>query len=218
MSDRPDDSEFEAKLWRSAHDEKPSAHVRESVLAAALAAGGVGGGGGGPSNAPPAPGGGAIGAKGIALGWKLAAVIALTAGAAAIFVAVRPAESGAPAAAPAAASPVPSVATTIEARPVVPATAPALASSEPSASPAEPPAHAPLTSATPTAPRAPTLADEIVAIDAARAAIERGDTSAALRALDGYDRTFPHGALAPEAAALRARVKKARTNVDAAAP
>jgi hypothetical protein len=37
----------------------------------------------------------------------------------------------------------------------------------------------------------------------ARARIVAGDPAGALRALDGYDKAFPRGVLAPEAAALR---------------
>ena len=216
MSDGPDHSDFEAKLWRSAHEEKPSALVRESVLAAALTAAGVAGGGGGASNAPPAPGT-ATAVKGVALGWKLAAAVVVAAGAAAVFFATRPAEGVAPMSAAPVISLAPAASTApLEATPVVPVTAPPLPASEPSA-PAARPVPPPAPTAPPS-PRALTLADEIVAIDAARAALARGDRTAALRSLDGYDRTFPHGALAPEAAALRARVKKSRANADAGAP
>jgi hypothetical protein len=83
-----------------------------------------------------------------------------------------------------------------------------------------PPAEEPAPSATPAAEEAPTakpeapkpsakpadkptLADEVAALDAARVAVSRGDSAAALRALDEHDRRFPGGALGQEATVLR---------------
>jgi hypothetical protein len=48
-----------------------------------------------------------------------------------------------------------------------------------------------------------TLAEETAALDAARRALGAGDAAAALSALDGHDRDFPTGLLAPEATVLR---------------
>jgi hypothetical protein len=134
-------------------------------------------------------------------------------GAAAIVVAMRPSETHAPTAMTPFVSAAPTTSAVLEippAAPAAPTAAAELPSSEPSAAAARP--------AAPAVPRVLTLADEIVAIDGARASLDRGDTTAAIRSLDDYDKTFPHGALAPEAAALRARVKKALATVDAGAP
>lgn len=207
MSEGPKDSDFGARLWRSAHAESPSDEVRARALAAALSAGAGGGGGGGNSNAPPSPNA-AIGAKGAALGWKLALGIALVAGGVVLFVTTRPAEHhGSPASLPVASavpSPSASASPIVEARSMPSGEAAEAPSAEPSANApraasAPPPPPPPPSSA----PRALTLADEVVAIDAARAVLARGDARAALRALDGYDKTFPRGTLAPEAEALR---------------
>ena len=216
MSDGSDRSDFEEKLWRSAQEEKPAASVQERALAAALAAGGGGGGGG--SNAPPSPNA-ALGAKGAALGWKLAAAAAVIAGAAAIFATSRPSEKRAPAVPVVATGPSPAVSAPMLEAPAAPQTA-TPPPSEPSAATPEPaaPVPAPVRAPSPSAPRALTLADEVAAIDAARASLARGDTTGALRALDGYDRTFPRGKLAPEAAALRARANRALPTVDGGGP
>lgn len=218
MSDRSDRSDFEEKLWRSAQEEKPAAGVHERALAAALAAG-AGGGGGGGSNAPPSPNA-ALGAKGAALGWKLAAAVAVVAGAAAIFATSRPSEKRAPAVPVVAVSPSSVGAPMLQApaapqASAAPPSEPTTAAPEPAA-PVSVPVRAPSPSAS--APRALTLADEVAAIDAARASLARGDTTAALRALDGYDRTFPRGRLAPEAAALRARANRALPPLDGGSP
>ena len=50
---------------------------------------------------------------------------------------------------------------------------------------------------------APPLAAELAALDAARTSLSRSDPSAALLALDGYGRNFPHGRLRLEAEVLR---------------
>jgi hypothetical protein len=47
------------------------------------------------------------------------------------------------------------------------------------------------------------LAREIRSLDAARAALDRGDGATAIAALDRHDRAFPHGVLESEAAVLR---------------
>jgi TolA-binding protein len=47
------------------------------------------------------------------------------------------------------------------------------------------------------------LADEVGALEGARAALARGDADAALRALDRYRATFPRGVLSQEATVLR---------------
>jgi len=47
------------------------------------------------------------------------------------------------------------------------------------------------------------LAAEVVALDRARQALDRGDATAALRALDDYQRRFPLGTMRPEATVVR---------------
>lgn len=57
--------------------------------------------------------------------------------------------------------------------------------------------------AAPAAELGPSLAREVELVEAARAALARGDASAALRSLDTYDREIPAGTLSPEARVLR---------------
>jgi hypothetical protein len=47
------------------------------------------------------------------------------------------------------------------------------------------------------------ITGEISAITLVRGALDQGDASGALRALDGYQQAYPHGTLAPEASVLR---------------
>jgi TolA-binding protein len=54
------------------------------------------------------------------------------------------------------------------------------------------------------APRAPSLTDELVALDSAKRLLDQGDSAGVLIALDRYARDFPAGRLQPEALALRA--------------
>ncbi len=57
-----------------------------------------------------------------------------------------------------------------------------------------------------TSPATPGLLDEVTPLDAARAALEAGDTGLALERINRHDLDFPHGQLAPEALALRTEV------------
>jgi hypothetical protein len=67
-----------------------------------------------------------------------------------------------------------------------------------------PPAVASLRAVPSAAPSAsPSAQPEMQAIEAAREAVARGDSSGALRTLDNYDATHPNGALQEESAALR---------------
>lgn len=50
---------------------------------------------------------------------------------------------------------------------------------------------------------APSIADEIARLDAARARLAAKDSARALTELDAYARRYPHGTLLPEAARLR---------------
>jgi hypothetical protein len=64
---------------------------------------------------------------------------------------------------------------------------------------------------------APSLADEVASLDAARTALAGGDASGALRALDDHDRRFPGGALGPESTVLRVEALARRGDRAAAA-
>jgi hypothetical protein len=94
---------------------------------------------------------------------------------------------------------------------------PAAPSAAPAHSPdiaAEPNAAAvkvPTIAATPPAPSA--AADETREIEAARAAIARGDLSGAIATLDSYDRAHPSGQLKPESMALRIQALTKNGNV-----
>jgi TolA-binding protein len=63
---------------------------------------------------------------------------------------------------------------------------------------------------------APSLADEVTALDTARAALARGDTARALADLDAYERRFPSGVLAPEADVVRIEALFASGDISAA--
>ncbi|MEO8700541.1 MAG: hypothetical protein ABI867_10880 [Kofleriaceae bacterium] len=59
------------------------------------------------------------------------------------------------------------------------------------------------TDPTPVAPARSSLTDEVAVLDVVLAAIRAHDPASALRSLDRYDRQFPNGALATEAAVAR---------------
>ena len=83
----------------------------------------------------------------------------------------------------------------------------------PSVDPAQPPSAVPATASAPVPPRAVPatpaidtasgLAEEVAAIDAARATLDRGDAAGCLGQLDAYQRRFPRGTLRQEAAVMR---------------
>jgi hypothetical protein len=73
----------------------------------------------------------------------------------------------------------------------------------PAADTAAPAVAAPAAAESRAATRRPTLAEEVDALDRARAALSRGDSRAALQALDAYGRAYPRGRLALEAEVLR---------------
>jgi hypothetical protein len=50
-----------------------------------------------------------------------------------------------------------------------------------------------------------TVAEEVAALDRARSALAGGDPRTALGRVDAYERSYPHGTLAPEAMVLRVR-------------
>jgi hypothetical protein len=68
----------------------------------------------------------------------------------------------------------------------------------------------------PQMPSAERLLLEVRALDRAKAALSRGDSGAALAALDDHARSFPRAALAPEAGVLRVRALLAGGNRGAA--
>jgi len=67
-----------------------------------------------------------------------------------------------------------------------------------------------------TPPVVKTLFDEQRSIEAARAAVARGDAATALSTLDEYRRDYPQGQFGPEALALRVEALRARGDHDAA--
>jgi TolA-binding protein len=86
------------------------------------------------------------------------------------------------------------------------ATPQAAATLTPAPSPA-PPAAAPSDiSAEPTAPANAASFEEARKIEAARAAVSRGDAATAIAQLDDYDSSHPNGQLKPESMALRIQV------------
>jgi len=200
---------IERSLLEAAKDEDDERARTERTLAAL----GLGGPGPGPA---PGDGGGAGGATaggavsgGMALKWL--AVVAVG-GAVAVAVVARRGESPPPVAT----APL-VVATHEEPAPVAtPApSAPATAAPLPSASAAVPVPRripsAPSVTGAPPPPKAAGTSDlkrEIAALDRARSALRDGDAARAKKELDRYDYEFPFGSLAPEAAALRARLKK----------
>jgi hypothetical protein len=54
------------------------------------------------------------------------------------------------------------------------------------------------------------LAQELLLLDRARAALASGDAAGADRALSQYEASYPRGLLAPEARTLRARIDAAK--------
>lgn len=86
-------------------------------------------------------------------------------------------------------------------------TSPRAAVSDPNAVVADPmTAPGPSTGALPaTVTSSEKLLQEVKTLDRAKSALSSGNGSAALSALDEHDRSFPNGALAPEATVLRVR-------------
>ncbi len=71
-------------------------------------------------------------------------------------------------------------------------------------------------SAAPSGADEPTLADEVKAIQRAKSALSAGNASGALKELDAYKASFPHGRLAQEATVLRIEALAASGNRSAA--
>jgi hypothetical protein len=84
---------------------------------------------------------------------------------------------------------------------VPPAPPPAVQPEAPSPAASVAPARRPIARET---THAPSLTDELVALDSAKRLLDQGDSTGVLIALDRYARDFPAGRLQPEALALRA--------------
>lgn len=197
------DDPLERTLLREAREYRAS----DSARAATLAALGLGGPPPG-SSSGGANGSGALGAGKVVLG-----IAAVGVAAAVVYFAFVDSNRGA-----LVRPPPPATATAIV-PPVVQPTAPrptvapetSAAPPPPAVSVAVPPASTHVVPpVAPVAPRdtGPSLGDEVVLIDRARAALYDHDKEATLRALDEYDRRFPPsrpGRMAPEAKSLRER-------------
>ena len=112
-----------------------------------------------------------------------------------------------PAEAPPATAPLPAVPTAATPSAAHGAPTPPTASTSAPARPAASTSAAGGAAPPPTA-KAPSLADEIRALDRARSALRRGDRVAARSALNDYFARFPRGTLAPEARALSTQLEK----------
>ncbi len=179
-------------MLRAGASEKPSPDTVRRTLGA-VGAGGSGG---------PAPAIAGAGTRWL-VRWGAGVGLCALVGAA-IWVATRSSRPGR--ATPAAiTAPAPPLA---PARPLESAPTPA-----PSTGPVPPPSAAPITASAPPPPRAVPaapaidtasgLAEEVAAIDAARATLDRGDAAGSLGQLDAYQRRFPRGTLRQEAAVMR---------------
>jgi hypothetical protein len=214
-------TDFEQDLLRSWEREQPSDAARQGALALVGVAAGLAASttastaaatGAKVATGSMAPKAASLGAA--ALGkWALvgAGLVALAVGGATVEYARSSSREAPAAVAMAAPLPGPVVApspSSPAAVPAPPATAPPAAASAvppppplaalpaPSAPPASPTALEP-------APPALGLGQQVAALDRARDALASGSAAGALRQIDDYDRQFPRGALAQEAAALR---------------
>jgi hypothetical protein len=206
--------ELEVAVLRAARDDVAPPHLQRRVHAAlGLGAGIVAAG----TVATTATAAATPAAKGaVTVAWIGAAkwigvgivAAAATAGTA-VYVRTRPAET---ASQPAAVASAAHTATAAVHAPAAGAEIPVAAAPAPSAStpnPASAPAPTPTSISGSTSPPAATasdLTDELASLDAARAALDAGDTALALQQIDRHDRDFARGQLAPEALALRIEV------------
>ena len=109
-------------------------------------------------------------------------------------------------------SPVPPAVLPAPATPVVSSAARSATMPKLSAAPPAPVVRA----EAPKPPAVSSLFEEQRSIEAARAAVSRGDAGAALATLDEYERTNPRGQFGPEALALRVEALRAQGNLDRA--
>ncbi len=219
LKDELPEESFEASLLAADAGGEPPEGPRRRALDAALRVVALGGGSAlvagkaaaaATAGAAATGGGGAAGATGAALaGWKILAVVAIVGGAAvggAVAVTrttdVAPSESAtsSPSAPVPLARPEPAPPDTQSAAPppmlAAPAPAPIHVDTPKVAVPSVP-------STVPSSAPVFDLAGEVRAIDRARAALAGRDTGETLAALDDYDRRYPAGSLAREAAVLR---------------
>jgi hypothetical protein len=197
---------LEVRVLRSAAGDAAPTRVRDRVLAVAVAsavttsAAAASG-----ATAAGVKGSGVVGAVGVAK-WVSIVVVAGVATAGTVrYVAERGGE-GAQGAATVA--PVTTVTTRAAVAPMtkalpVPVVPAATATSAPSATTAVPRSA---TAASSQPAHATSLLEELALLDAARAALDSGDTALATEKLDRHDLDYAHGQLAPDALALRIEV------------
>jgi hypothetical protein len=210
--------DFERELLEAGAREAPSAGLHEATLAAMGVTDGPRSGG-----QSGAKGGGSPSPR---LRWIAAGIVVgvvLLGAAAAIFV--RPSRPAATPSEPSAEQEAPSRAASATER-AAPVPAPVIADAVPSASDVPPVAASasspavsgakPRPAAAPPASGESSLADEVRALEVARRAIADGRSPDALRALDDYRRSFPHGMMQQESTLLRIEALARGGNMTAA--
>lgn len=224
-------SDFERSLLESARDEAPPPELEGRVLAALVAAPLVAPPTPAPA-APPAPSAtppspraplGLTGPRGLAM---LAAVVGLGA-----VIAVSAGRDPAPStsapvvtttamtAAPAAPAPEQPAenATLAPVAPIVTVTPDSLPTAPAATTSPIAPVNPPATAKTAAAEGGTSIEREIELLDGVKAKLGQNDAAGAAKALDGYDREFPAGVLAPERTVLRIRTLILQGNRPAAA-
>jgi hypothetical protein len=190
----PDATDLEKQLLDSWTDERPSADARDKTLAMLGLAGGATAMGA--ASASIAPKAAAAGWAALAK-WIAVSVIGLGGAIAAVTVATRahhadeiaPVETNAPTVVAKTPAPV----ETTQATPVAPAPI-ELRETE---------THHATAQAKVAPPAASTLAQQVAALDRARAALDSGDTARARRLADAYEAEYPGGAFTQEAEVVR---------------
>jgi TolA-binding protein len=187
------DNELEAKLLRAARSYRASRSTRFGTLAALGIAG---------STATLAKSSAAAATLWSIKGWVAAGVVASGAVVGVATLAISdPEPTSSPAEVQVAVQPPPK---TQPALPRAPSPASESAPAEPEPAKASGPRHAPpRPSGVKSTPSRSSLADELAALDAARAALQAGDAPSALRHLNDHAREFPRGRLQLEAEVLR---------------
>jgi hypothetical protein len=206
----------ELALLKASRRERPDPAARARTLAAL----GLGGGGGGATGGPASPGRDARGAPvKVGRAWKLASLGGITA-----FVATVGLWYARPHQQPASARRDPGPARA-DVAPRAPREAPVVVAAPPDApandrNPASDPGRAahkafrrpPHEAARPPRAPSPSLAEEVAALERARAALTDGDPDAALRALDAYRARCRQGKLSSEEVVLRVQALLAKGN------
>ncbi len=194
-------SDLEVALLDSARDDAPSGASRRRTLLALGLAGGAGAAVTATTATTTAATvlGGSSGALVLAK-WIAGGIIAglLTVGVAAVVQPSSRDDGGADQGSRGRAQP-----TTEPLAPTTPVVAAPPAPAPPPEAPRAEPSAVAVAAPSPARTGAPSLTEEVAAVDAARTALAAGDTSGALRALDDHDRRFPGAMLGPEAMVVR---------------